>query len=365
MAHTLGELARLVDGVVHGDPHQPITGASPIMTASAGEVTMIDKPERLKKLAGSRACAFLAPHAVVEACGTALPLAVIEVADVHVGFAKIVAAFHPPRTATRVGISPQAIVSSSANIAAGVDIHPGAVIGDDVEIECGAVIHSGAQIMAGSKIGEAAVIFPNAVLYENTIVGPRSIIHAGAVLGAYGFGYKQVAGKHQLTSQLGHVELGADCEIGANTTIDRGTYGPTRIGEGTKLDDQVMIGHNCVIGRHNLICSQVGIAGSTSTGDYVVMAGQAGLRDHIHIGDKAVLGAMSGVMNDVAAGSTMLGIPATPERDQMLILATVQKLPEMRKQLKAIEKAIAQLQVTQLQTTHAVPAPRADDQAAA
>lgn len=360
MAHTLEELARLVDGTVHGDPHQAITGASPIMTAAAGEVTMIDKPERLKKLAGTRAAAFVATATVVEACGENLPLAVIQVADAHAAFTKIVAAFRPQRATTRVGISPQAIVSPSATIGAGCEIHPLATIGDDVEIEAGCVIHSGVRILAGSKIGEQAVIYPNAVLYENTIVGPRSIIHAGAVLGAYGFGYKFVAGKHQLTSQLGNVELGSDVEIGANTTVDRGTYGPTRIGDGTKLDDQVMIGHNCVLGKHNLICSQVGIAGSTSTGDYVVMAGQAGLRDHIHIGDRAVLGAMSGVMNDVPADSTMLGIPATPERDQMLILATVQKLPEMRKQLKALEKAIAQLQ-----TLQAAQTPRADDQAAA
>jgi UDP-3-O-[3-hydroxymyristoyl] glucosamine N-acyltransferase len=360
MAHTLGELARLVDGTVHGDPQQPITGASPIMTAAAGELTMIDKPERLKKLAGTRAAAFVATAAVVEACGASLPLAVIEVGDAHAAFAKIVAAFRPQRAASSVCISPAAVISSSAKIGAGCEIHPLATIGDDVEIEAGCVIHSGVRILAGSKIGEGTTIYPNAVLYENTLVGARSIIHAGAVLGAYGFGYKQVAGKHVLTSQLGHVELGSDVEIGANTTVDRGTYGPTRIGDGTKLDDQVMIGHNCVLGKHNLICSQVGIAGSTSTGDYVVMAGQAGLRDHIHIGDRAVLGAMSGVMNDVAAGSTMLGIPATPERDQMLILATVQKLPEMRKQLKALEKAIAQLQALQATQT-----PRADDQAAA
>ena len=120
------------------------------------------------------------------------------------------------------------------------------MIGDDVEIGAGSVIHAGVQIMAGSKIGDDVVIFPNAVLYENTIVGPRSIIHAAAVLGAFGFGYKLVDGKHELTAQLGYVELGADVEIGAGTTIDRGTYGPTRIGDGTKIDDQVMIGHNCV-----------------------------------------------------------------------------------------------------------------------
>ena len=131
-------------------------------------------------------------------------------------------------------------------------------------------------------------IFPNAVLYENTDRRRRATIHASAVLGAYGFGYELVDGRHVLSAQLGNVVLGADVEIGAGTTIDRGTYGPTIIGDGTKIDDQVMVAHNCRIGRHNMLCSQVGVAGSTTTGDYVVMAGQVGVRDHVHIGDRAV-----------------------------------------------------------------------------
>ena len=163
-----------------------------------------------------------------------------------------------------------------------VDVHPLATIGDDVTIGAGSTIHSGVHIMAGSQIGEDVTIFPNAVLYENTVVGPRCLIHAGAVLGAYGFGYEQVEGRHRLTAQLGNVVLGADVEVGAGTTIDRGTYGPTVIGEGTKIDNLVMVAHNCHIGRHNMLCSQVGIAGSTTTGDYVVMAGQVGVRDHVH-----------------------------------------------------------------------------------
>ena len=156
--------------------------------------------------------------------------------------------------------------------------------------------------MAGSQIGQDVTIFPNAVLYEDTVVGPRCVIHANAVLGAYGFGYGFADGRHVLSAQLGNVVLGADVEIGAGTTIDRGTYGPTVIGEGTKIDDLVMVAHNCRIGRHNMLCSQVGIAGSTTTGDYVVMAGQVGVRDHVHIGTGAVLGAMAGVTNDVPDG---------------------------------------------------------------
>jgi UDP-3-O-[3-hydroxymyristoyl] glucosamine N-acyltransferase len=194
--------------------------------------------------------------------------------------------------------------------------------------------------MAGSRIGEDVTIFPGAVLYENTVVGARCLIHAGAVLGAYGFGYEQIDGRHQLSAQLGNVELGADVEVGAGTTIDRGTYGPTAIGEGTKIDDLVMVAHNCRIGRHNMLCSQVGIAGSTTTGDYVVMAGQVGVRDHVNIGDRAVLGAMAGVINDVPEGSRMIGIPATPEREQKIIQAVISKLPQMRQQLKRLQNVV-------------------------
>jgi UDP-3-O-[3-hydroxymyristoyl] glucosamine N-acyltransferase len=182
------------------------------------------------------------------------------------------------------------------------------------------------------------------VLYENTVVGSRSILHSGAVIGAYGFGYKLVDGRYQVSAQLGNVELGADVEIGACTTIDRGVYGPTVIGEGTKIDNQVMIAHNCRIGRHNIICSQVGIAGSTTTGDYVVMAGQVGVRDHVHIGEGAVLCAKCGVSNDVPAGEHMLGNPATTLREQKLKQAVFTRLPEMRKQFKDFERALERIE---------------------
>jgi UDP-3-O-[3-hydroxymyristoyl] glucosamine N-acyltransferase len=135
-----------------------------------------------------------------------------------------------------------------------------------------------------------------------------------------------------------------DVEIGAATTIDRGTYGPTVIGAGTKIDNLVMIAHNVRLGRHNMICSQVGVAGSTSTGDWVVMAGQVGVRDHVHIGDKAILGARSGVSNDVEAGKTVLGEPAIDLRDRKLQLATITKLPEMRKDLKQLAARVEALE---------------------
>jgi UDP-3-O-[3-hydroxymyristoyl] glucosamine N-acyltransferase len=194
------------------------------------------------------------------------------------------------------------------------------------------------------KIGSNVILFPGAVLYENTVIGDRSIIHAGAVLGAYGFGYRTQHGQHHRSAQLGNVIIGRDVEIGANTTIDRGTFDSTIIGDGTKMDDQVMIGHNCRIGKHNLLCSQVGIAGSCQTGDYVVMGGQVGIGDHLAIGERAQLGAKAGVMQNIPSGQHYLGIPATPVRKQMQILACKAKLPEMRRQLAELAHQISEIE---------------------
>jgi UDP-3-O-[3-hydroxymyristoyl] glucosamine N-acyltransferase len=332
MATTLGHIAALVGGtIVSGDEGFGITSAATLETASSTDVTLLDSREKVHLLAKSAAAA-----AIVPAGAGPLDRPTIEVADVHAAFAAVIMMLRPPRAATRQGVSSQAAVDSSAHLADDVDIHPFATVGPDCEIGQGVTIHSGARLMAGCRVGPGTTIFPNAVLYENTVVGARCIVHANAVLGAYGFGYRVADGRYMLSAQLGNVELGDDVEIGAGTTIDRGTYGPTRIGNGTKIDNLVMIAHNCRLGQHNMICSQVGVAGSTSTGDWVVMAGQVGVRDHVHIGDKAVLGARSGVSCDIEAGKTVLGEPAIDLRDRKLQLATLSKLPEMRKELKQL-----------------------------
>jgi UDP-3-O-[3-hydroxymyristoyl] glucosamine N-acyltransferase len=184
------------------------------------------------------------------------------------------------------------------------------------------------------------VLHPRVVLYPDCVLGDRVVVHANAVLGADGFGYRQQAGRHVKVPQLGSVEVGNDVEIGAGSTIDRGTFGPTRIGAGTKIDNLVMVGHNCRIGRHNVLCSQVGIAGSTTTGDYVVMAGQVGVADHVHVGDRAVLGAQCGVPSDVPAGASMLGAPARPSRDAMRIMMSLDRLPELVKEVRRLRQKL-------------------------
>ncbi len=335
MQATLAELAALVEGKLVGDGNAVIQGAASLRNAQAGQITLIDGDDKNHLLESCRAAAVIAPKSFVP---RNLPAILVD--DVHRAFAIVILKFHPQRPGKRTGVSPLASISPSAEIGENVDIYPYATIGDDVVIEPGSTIHSGVHILVGSRIGRDTTIFPGAVLYEDTVVGPRCMIHANAVLGAYGFGYSfnDAEGRYVLSAQLGNVVLEADVEIGACTTIDRGTYGPTVIGEGTKIDDHVMVAHNCRIGRHNMLCSQVGIAGSTTTGDYVVMAGQVGVRDHVHIGTKAVLGAMAGIINDVPEGARMIGIPATPEREQKLKQAAFSKLPEMRRELKKLQR---------------------------
>jgi len=339
MDFLLSDLADLVGGRVSGDGGVPIRGAAIIRDAADGDITLADNPKLAMELASSNASAVLVPPEFQPA---GMPLVTVD--NVHESFAKIVAALRPHHQHRAVGVSAAAHVSASAELGPNVVVHPGVVIGEGVKIGADSVIHSGVQIMAGSSIGQETVIFPNVVLYEYTTVGDRVTIHAGVVIGAYGFGYEMRDGQHRRGAQLGYVVIEDDVEIGANTTVDRGTYGATTIGAGTKIDDLVMIAHNSRIGRHNLLCSQVGIAGSCTTGDYVVMGGQVGLRDHLEIGHKAMIGAKSGVMRDIPDGEVHVGYPATPEREQMLKQAAWAKLPELRKQFKALQKQVKDLE---------------------
>jgi UDP-3-O-[3-hydroxymyristoyl] glucosamine N-acyltransferase len=345
MEVTLAQLAAIVRGAVVGNARTRISAAATLGDARPGVITFIDSIEKAGKLLQSPASAAVTPRDFVLPKDVATrEISLLQVDDVPAAFARIVTMFRPPRRQTRHGVSPHAVVSPSAKLGPDVDVHAGATIDDDVEIGAGSTIHAGVRILAGCKVGQCVTIYPNVVLYENTIIGDRVTIHAGAVLGAHGFGYKVIQGKHKLSAQLGWVEIGCDVDIGANTTIDRGTYGATVIGEGTKIDNQVMIAHNCRLGRHNLICSQVGIAGSSTTGDYVIMAGQAGVRDHVHIGDRALLGAKAGIHNDVPDGVSMLGCPATPLKEQRLMMGAYAKLPEMRRHMKELKAAIEALQ---------------------
>ena len=339
MTYTLAELAKLVGGTITGDENLVISGAAPSHNAENCHITFLSHADKFSYLANCSASAIVIPRGVqVDRFAT------IEVDDAVAAFEMIVRHFCPPRELRKREIHPMAIIDESVVLGQDISIGPYAVIENEVELGDRVTISAGVQIMAGCRIGEDSVIFPNAVLYENTVIGRRCLIHACAVLGAYGFGYDSSNGTHILSQQLGNTVLGDDVEVGACSTIDRGTFGPTSIGDGTKIDNQVMIAHNCRIGKFNLICAGTGIAGSSTTGDYVVMAGRVGVRDHVHVGNRAVLGAMAGVIGDVPEGARVVGIPATPEKEQMRMQVAMAKLPEMRRELKELKLVVRDLQ---------------------
>ena len=336
---TLSELAALVGGTIVGDESLPITGVAPLQSAAASELTFLERADRVALLQRkSQAGAVVVPTGI-----TPEGFSVIQVPNVLESFETIARFFSPPRDETLVGISERAFIHPNAKIGANVAVGHFAVIEEDAVLGDNVQIHSGVQIAAGCVIGDDTVIFPNVVLYRDTLVGSRCLIHSGSVIGAFGFGYDSSQGVHKLSPQIGNVIIGNDVEVGANCTIDRATYGSTIIGDGTKIDNFVMIAHNCKIGKHNLLCAHTGIAGSTTTGEYVVMAGRVGVKDHVHIGDGAVIGAMAGILSDVEPNVRIVGIPATPEKEQMRIQIALQRLPEMQKQFKLMQKEVEEL----------------------
>ncbi|MEM7456139.1 MAG: UDP-3-O-(3-hydroxymyristoyl)glucosamine N-acyltransferase [Planctomycetota bacterium] len=340
----LGELALLVNGTVSGAPETEVTGAASIKRASGSEITFMNSDKHIDQLLVSDAGAVVVSKTLQEHILAQIEIPVIQVDNAEAAFTLIVAEFRPPVVRKRTGISPSAIISPTARIAEDVHIYPGVFIGDDVEIKSGTTIYPNVTVLERCVIGSEVSIYPSAVLYQDTVVGDRCIIHASAVLGAFGFGYRTREGRHVLSAQLGNVIIEDDVEVGACSTIDRGTYESTIVREGTKIDNQVMIGHNCDIGVHNLLCSQVGVAGSSSTGRNVTMAGQVGVGDHIHVGDEALLHAKAGIMSDVSEKEQLLGAPAMPIRQKMQVLAASMRLPEMRKKMKAMARALEELQ---------------------
>jgi UDP-3-O-[3-hydroxymyristoyl] glucosamine N-acyltransferase len=341
MEWTLQKLAELVGGVVPGNGDPPIHDAQPLVDALPGTITLLDSPKNLATLQSRTPAAVVVREPLESA-----PCDQLIVSDPYAAFSKIVALFRPTQLVASPGIDRRAVVDASATIgkdcwiAATATVGPDCVVGDRVRI------HPGVHLMAGSTVGEDTELFPHVVVYPDTRIGARVRVHAGAVLGADGFGYATRGGQHHLSTQLGYVIIENDVDIGANTTIDRGTFGATRIGEGTKIDNLVMIAHNCKIGKHNLICSQVGVAGSSSTGDYVVLAGQVGMRDHVHIGDRTVVCAQAGVAGDIPPDSMVGGSPAIPQKHYLQSVLMLSRLPEMRDQLRQLTHRLAAWEAT-------------------
>jgi len=341
---TLGDIALRVGGEVQGDGSLAIDGLAAIHNAGPHDLTFVSDEKNLRLLAQSRAGACLV--SLKERGSRFLAqttAALVYVDDPQDAFIDLMQEFRPERPGPTVGISPQATISPTAVFGADCQVFAGAYVDDDAAIGSRCVLYPGVYVGRNCRIGDDCTLHPHVVLYADVQLGRRVIIHASAVIGADGFGYRFRSGRFEKTPQRGSVEIGDDCEIGACTTIDRGMIGATVIGEGTKLDNLVMIGHNCELGRHNAFASQVGLAGSVKTDDYVRCAGQVGIADHLHLGRGSTLGAKSAVHTDVPDGATYIGYPARPEGEQLRVLMLTGKLPEMRKSLRELESRVEEL----------------------
>ena len=349
---TVGALAAQLDGEVLGDAELRIQAVDSLEKSDSQTLSFVGGDTKLKTLTGCDAGAIFIGSSHIEEITTELreQFTFIVVEDALDAFLAILQQERPPRATRHTGISPEALIAESATIGEGTSIHPGATIGEDASIGSGCTIHSGVVIGDGCSIGNDTTLYPRVVLYSDIELGDRVILHAGCVIGADGFGFRFREGRFEKIPQLGTVRIENDVEIGANATIDRGMIGPTVIGEGTKLDNLIMIGHNCQVGKHNVYASQVGLAGSTSTGDYVRMGGQAGIADHLHIGSGVSLAASSAVHKNIPDGATWAGYPARPAEESFRILMAQGKLPEMRTKWRALEKQVQKLTAEQGQT---------------
>lgn len=336
MPHTVADIATHVHGEVHGDPHALITGFAPADSAKHGDLTFAETDAYFVAAEASAASAILVAGDRKSATKT-----LIRVRNARVAFAKVLPLFfgEPVLEGQR---HPTAVIPNSSSVDETAYIGPHCVIGEHCTIGPRAALLGGNHLGDHCIVGADTKLFPNVVLYARTHVGQRVRLHAGCVIGSDGFGYVFDAGAHQKVLQVGHVIIGDDVELGANTTVDRGAIGATVIGKGTKVDNLVQIAHNVHIGEHGIIVAQAGIAGSTKLGNYVVLGGQVGLAGHLKLGNQVTVAAQSGVMHDIPDGEKWLGSPAQPDRTTKRQWLALHQLPELLRRVKELEKQLAE-----------------------
>ena len=338
MEMNLSQIAEFVGGRVFGDGTVAIHAVAPFEQATEDQITFADGPKFLKRLEETGAGAVIVPE-TFEVAGRNL----LQAKNPRVAFARTAALLHPTPTPPP-GIDERAVIGSNFACGEQVSVAAGVTIGNDVSIGDRSVLRPGVVLEDGVAVGEDVLLHPNVTVYRGCVIGSRVIVHAGSVIGSDGYGFAPEGNRHVKIPQLGIVRIEDDVEIGANCTIDRATFGETRIGQGTKIDNLVQIAHNVSVGEHSLIVAQVGIAGSTRMGKNVILAGHSGVAGHLTLGDHVIVGPMAGVGKSLESGEIVSGAPSMPHRRWLRVQQVVPELPEFKKSLRSMEKRLEQLE---------------------
>ena len=334
MTYRLGELAELVGGTIEGDPAGRIEGVATLERAGEHQLSFLTNSRYLAEARRSRAGALLVPPGV-----SGLPQALLVVENPYLALAVILERLHPPPPA-EPGIDETARIHPDARLADDVTVGPFCQVGERTVVEPGVVLHGHVVVGRDCHLGRGSVLHPMVVLYDRTILGSEVILHSGVVLGADGFGYAQTSEGHRKVPQIGRVVVEDRVEIGAGSTVDRAMLDETRIGEGTKIDNLVMVAHNVDVGSHCLLVAQVGVAGSSRLGDGVVLAGQTGVAGHVDVGDGVQVASKSAVFKPAKPGSRLAGIPATDSMTWRRQQVRLRRLEEYERRLKALEERL-------------------------
>ncbi len=340
LTFTPDEIAAIVQPrAVRGATTAAVRGIAALATAAPGDLSFLGNPKYKGEVATTRASLVLVPADFAGEPQAGQLFLLVENPSVALArvCARIEHALQPPAVP---GVHASAVVAADAQLAATAEIGPLCVVEPGARIGERACLQAAVFVGRGSVVGDDCRLMPGVRLYAGTQLGCRVRLHANAVVGSDGFGYEFVAGRHEKIPQIGQVVIGDDVEIGAGTTIDRARFGCTVVGEGTKIDNLVQVGHNVVIGRHCILCAQVGISGSTTLGDYVVLAGQAGLAGHLTIGQGVKAGGKAGITTDLPAGAYVNGNPAIPFMLERRIAVLHRRLPELFHRVDALEAQI-------------------------
>ncbi len=339
----LSALASLSSGqIIRGERDFVYTGIASLDEAGPQDISFLGNEKYFEDFLKTEAGVVIVPPGLPQLPSDSVAL--LEVENPSMAFGKVVEHFSQKQRDFTPGIHPSAVLENPDSISAqDVSIGAGAYLGRGVKIGKGTTIGANSTIGDGVIIGEGAYIFPNVVIRENCIIGDRTILQPGCVIGSDGFGYEFSEGRHQKIDQVGIVEIGDDCEIGSNTTIDRARFGRTSIGKGCKIDNLVQIAHNVRIDEHTIVVAQTGIAGSTHLGKYCVIAAQVGIGGHLRITDQVTVAGGAGVIGDIREAGTYWGFPARPASKAKRATASIARLPKLIKRVKELEQRLDQL----------------------